>query len=182
MEIKLNVPYYSQIDNDSNLFGPGWRQCNMTSHTMALNYLLKGGLAEKAKLNGYNEPESYYGSKLAKYGDTTDHNAHTECLLKDFGIKSEWRMDLSKETIIQQLKAGKPVPAGMAYKSSGHIVCIVGVTKNGFPIHDPYGTRNGASDSYQVGVGGAYDLYSWSLLDKVLFCGDPNGAWGRLFS
>jgi hypothetical protein len=33
----------------------------------------QGRSSEKAKLNGYNEPESYYGSKLVKYGDTTDH-------------------------------------------------------------------------------------------------------------
>ncbi len=32
--IKLNVPYFRQTDNDTDLFGPGWRQCNTTSNAM----------------------------------------------------------------------------------------------------------------------------------------------------
>ncbi|OUC11974.1 MAG: hypothetical protein B0A82_25060 [Alkalinema sp. CACIAM 70d] len=179
-EIRLSVPHYYQIDNAEEFFGPGWRQCNLTSHTMALDYLLNGLLSQKAIEMGYRQPESYYGYLLHQYGDTTNHEAHTACIKQEFGIDSEWRMDLTKEIIIEQLQKSIPVPAGMAYKQDGHIVCIVGVNDDGFLIHDPYGTRLGADNEYDVGVGGEYDFYSWGLLDQILFVDGPQSAWGRL--
>jgi len=57
---KLDVPYFSQLDNDTNLFGAGSRQCNLTSCSMFLA-ALKPQLREKAKTDGYKEFESFYG-------------------------------------------------------------------------------------------------------------------------
>ena len=178
--VKLPVPHYYQIDNDTDYHGSGYRQCNLTSHAMALAYL-QPEFVKKSKSLGYDEPESYYGEKLNRYGDTTDHNAHTQCLQHEFGIQSSWTTSLDKATIIKQLDSGFPVPAGVIYKGSGHIVLIVGHTSEGFLIHDPYGTRHGANDSYDVGVGGVYDLYSWSLLNQVYFDSPGESGWGRVF-
>lgn len=181
MTTTLQVPYYKQIDNDSNLFGTGYRQCNLTSHAMALEFLTKGKLSQEAKRLGLSEPESYYGKLLDKYGDTIDHGAHTACIAQEFGIASEWRTDLSRSKIEDQLKKGKPVPIGVAYKSSGHIVLAVGFTAYGLLIHDPYGVRHGAADSYDVGANGANDSYSWKLLDQIYWDYGPNSGWGRIF-
>ena len=178
--VKIPVPYYCQIDNDTDYFGTGYRQCNLTTHAMALAYL-RPEFVKRSALNGFSEPESYYGSKLHKWGDTTDHNAHTRCLEADFGINSTWNIELSKEVILRQLEAGLPVPAGVIYKSSGHILLFVGYTEDGLLVHDPYGTRDGSADIYAVGVGGEYDFYSWGLLNKIYFDSSGEGGWGRIF-
>ena len=77
--IKLNVLYASQLGNEE-IVRDGqvwydWRQCNTTSNTMLANYLLKGELTNKAKELKLSEPESVYMRVVAKYGDTTDHDA-----------------------------------------------------------------------------------------------------------
>lgn len=177
--VKLAVPYYSQLNNDTDYFGAGERQCNLTTHAMLVSYL-QPDFAKRSARNGFSEPESYYGSKLQKYGDTTDHNAHTECLRRDFGIDSYWTTKLSKSEIISELDKSIPVPAGVSYKSSGHILLFVGYTQDGLLVHDPYGTRDGSADIYAVGVGGEYDFYSWGLLNKVYFDAPGEGGWGRI--
>jgi uncharacterized protein YvpB len=177
--VKLSVPYYYQVDNNTDYFGTGYRQCNLTAHAMMVAYL-QPEFVKRSVANGFDEPESYYGSKLYKYGDTTDHNAHTQCLRHEFRIESRWCTQLSKSEIISQIDNKYPVPAGVIYKSSGHIVLIVGYTDDGFLIHDPYGTRDGSADIYAVGVGGSYDFYSWGLLNKVYFDAPGEGGWGRL--
>ena len=71
---KLDIPYFSQLDNDTHYFGPGSRQCNLTSCAMFLAGL-KPQLKQESKLANFKEFESYYGETLNKYGDTTDHDA-----------------------------------------------------------------------------------------------------------
>lgn len=166
-EIKLAVAYDSQLDNCTDYFGAGFRQCNFTSNFMMANFL-KPDLLESVFMKKWND-----------YGDSTDHEAGTRAL-NFFCIQSEWRYDLSKRRIMDQLALGIPVPLGVAYKSSGHIVCAVGYNDKGFIIHDPYGVRHGANDSYDIGADGSYDLYSWGILDQILFDGGPSAAWGRI--
>ena len=175
----LNTPYYRQIDNSPKFHGQGWRQCNLTSHAMAVEYLTKK-LSDYTAL-GFNQPEDLYGALLDKYGDTILHDAHTQCLEKEFGLKSRWRTDLTRADVETQLMKGKPVPAGMAYRSSGHIVLIVGMKKEGLIINDPYGVRLGAQDSYDTEASGECDFYSWTLLNQVFWDAGPNSGWGRIF-
>jgi uncharacterized protein YvpB len=179
-QLKLDVPYYSQLNNDTNYFGAGWRQCNVTSNAMALAFLVKD-FEERSRKNEFNEPESYLASKWNIYGDTTNHQAGTKALNNHFNLRSEWRYDLSKRRVQDLLSNGKPVPMGVAYKHSGHIICVVGYDDKGFFVHDPYGIRDGANDVYTVGANGAYDHFSWSLCDQVIFDGGINSAWGRVF-
>lgn len=169
-ELRLKVPYESQLDNSEAYFGAGWRQCNFTSHLMLVRFL---------KNDNSPELESQLTKTWYAYGDTTDHEACTRCL-KDYGIDSEWCYDLSRRRVMDQLSVGFPVPLGVAYKSSGHIVIAVGYNEKGFLIHDPYGIRHGAHDSYDVGADGSYDLYSWDVLDQVLFDGGASSGWGRI--
>lgn len=181
--IKLPVVYRSQLDNDTAIFGPGWRQCNTTSTTMLADFLLKGELSDKAKSGGYNpaEPESVYMRFVGKYGDTTDHNAQTQAL-KDLGIDSYFSYTLSAKDILQSLKLGIPVVVGFAYKGSGHICLVVGhdAARKVWLVHDPYGSRHGASDSYDIGVGGAYDHYSYDVMQQIYWDQGGEAGWGRI--
>jgi hypothetical protein len=170
--IRLSVPYYSQTNNDWHPgFGDGYRQCNLTSCTMLADFLLEGELTRKAKAEGLREPESFYQQVLAKYGDTTDHNCQTQAL-HELGIESYYtQQKLSAEDLLLSLGKGIPVVLGVKYKTGGHIVLLVGHDPEHrlWLVHDPYGTRHGASDSYDVGIGGAFDAYSYSSFDRIFW-------------
>lgn len=172
--MRLNVKYMCQVDNES---GYGYRECCMTSNAMMAEYLTQGRLTREA--NG-RQPEDRYGDYLAPYGDTTDHSANTSTL-KDLGIDSYWSYTLSREDVLKSLNAGIPVVVGVAYKSSGHILLIIGYEDTTFIVHDPYGLRNGSTDEYiTIGSGGDSDRYSFTLMDAILFDGGPNSGWGRI--
>jgi len=179
--IKLPVKYCSQLDNDPSIFGPGWRQCNTTSNTMLADFLLKGELTRQAKAQGYPEPESVYMRLVQKYGDTTDHGAQTKAL-RDLGIESYFSYSLSPKDVLTSLEHGIPVVVGFAYKSSGHICVIVGYdpSNQDWLVHDPYGTRHGSSNSYDVGVGGEYDRYSNSVMQEIFWDQGSEAGWGRI--
>ena len=170
--IRLSVPYYSQTNNDWHPgFGDGYRQCNLTSCTMLADFLLEGELTRKAKAEGLREPESFYQQVLAKYGDTTDHNCQTQAL-HELGIESYYtQQKLSADDLLLSLGKGIPVVLGVKYKTGGHIVLLVGHDPEHrlWLVHDPYGTRHGASDSYDVGIGGAFDAYSYSSFDRIFW-------------
>jgi len=180
-KVLLSVPYFSQLNNTTKYHGAGYRQCNLTVHAMAIDFLTKRALSKKAKELGFCEPESYYGKLLAKYGDTIYHPSHTECIAEEFGIESEWRYNLRKSDLITQLDKQIPVPMGVAYKEAGHIILAVGYDDTGLLVHDPYGVRHGASNRYDVGVEGANDRYTWNLLNQVYWDQGSDRGWGRIF-
>jgi uncharacterized protein YvpB len=189
-EIKLPVKYRTQIDNSTNLFGTGYRQCNLTSNAMALDYLLhkfgQKDLDTRAIEGGYREAESVYAQVLKKYGDTIYHEAHTSAL-KEFGVESYFSQTLSIADLIEVLNCQIPAPIGVSYKSSGHIICVVGYNpeKKFFWVHDPYGSRCGSADSYAClgGNAGAYDTYSLDCMRDIWGdCGNKESGWGRVFT
>ena len=182
-QIKLAVPYDTQIDNDTAWHGPGSRQCNTSSCFMLASYLLggrfrspsdhsPGTLEEKATQKGYEYADDYYGYLVAHSGsgNTTDHNAQTQAL-KQLGIDSYFSYTVSFEQILESLRNDCPVVVGVGYRSSGHILVVVGVDldKKFFWMNDPYGVRAGAGEYEQIGPYGAFDRYSFSLLDRILF-------------
>jgi len=181
--VKLDVPYYSQLDNATRWHGAPSRQCCLTSNTMLADYLLDGELSQLAEAEGMRQPESYYGQVLAQRhrADTTDHDGNTMCLL-GFGISSYWSKTLSVQDIRQSLDASIPVVAGVAFRSFGHIVVIVGYDDyNGeWLVHDPYGIRYGSSDRYEIGADGSFDRYSQQTMDQIFWDGGPEAGWGRI--
>ena len=180
-EIRLKVPYCSQLDNDTSIFGAGWRQCNTTSNTMLADFLLEGAISKSARDKGYPEPESFYMRVVAKYGDTVDHDAQTKAL-KELGIESYFSYTLSGKDLINSLSAGIPIVVGFAYKGSGHICVVVGYEPSSktWMIHDPYGIRHGYSDSYDVGANGAFDQYSNDVMQAVFWDQGGEAGWGRI--
>lgn len=179
--IKLAVKHFSQLNNDSSIFGGGWRQCNTTSNAMLADYLLGGELTQKAKGQGLKEPESVFMRLVGKYGDTVDHSAQTKAL-KDLGIESYFTYSLSAKDVLQCLQANVPVVVGFAYKGSGHICLIVGhdPVKKLWLVHDPFGTRHGSSDAYDVGVGGVFDAYTYDTMQRILWDQGSAAGWGRV--
>jgi len=179
--IKLKVPHFSQLNNDPTIFGPGWRQCNTTSNAMLADYLLKGELTRRAREQGFPEPESVYMRIVGKYGDTTDHEAQTKAL-KELGIESYFSYSLSPKDLLESLKVDVPVVVGFAYKGSGHICVIVGhdPVKKVWLVHDPYGTRHGYTNAYDVGVGGAYDEYTYDTMQAIFIDQGYESGWGRI--
>ena len=183
----LNVDHFDQNDNDSNLFGPGWRQCCMTSNAMAANYILKRhgleSLSAAAKRLGYSEGESYYGRILNTYGDTTDHTANTQALA-ELGLESYFSTSLGIDHAIASINKDMPMPAGFIYKGSGHIACITGYDRSTQEIivNDPYGIREGGQDFYRVigGYSGKNDRYSFDLMRDIW--ANPTDGWGRVFT
>jgi hypothetical protein len=179
-EVKLQVTYASQRDNWEKYHGPGGRQCNLTTHSMAGNYLLKGEITTRAKAKGYVEAEDLYGEVLARYGDTTNPQAHTPAL-KDFGIDSYFSYTGSIKDLVLCIDKGVPVPMGVAYKASGHYICAVGHRSDGVYIHDPYGVRMGLSDNYE-NTSGAYDFVTWDWLQAKWVDQGAEAGWMRVIT
>lgn len=181
--IKLAVKYRGQTNNDWHpTFGNGYRQCNLTSCTMLADFLLGGELTSRAAAQGLKEPESVYQQLLAKYGDTIDHNCQTKAL-KDLGIESYYtQQTLSADDLLLSLRQGIPVVIGVKYKAGGHIVLLVGCDPDRqiWLVHDPFGTRHGASDSYDIGIGGAYDEYSYDTFDRIFWDRGAASGDGRI--
>lgn len=189
--IKLKVNYLSQLNNEE-ITAAGqvwydWRQCNTTSNAMLADYLLKGELSKRAKDKGYKnqdgkpEPESAYMRIVADYGDTIDHEAQTKAL-KELKIESYFSYKVSGNDLLTALKLSIPVVAGFAYKDAGHICLIVGhdPSKKVWLVHDPYGTRHGSSNNYDVGIGGAFDSYSYDVMQRIFWDQGREAGWGRI--
>lgn len=186
-DVLLNVPYFSQLDNSTVYHGPGSRQCNLTSNAMAAEFILKDrsmqALSTIANQKNLGEPESAYGEIVNRYGDTIDHNANTNAL-SSLGLDSYWSTELEISDIIDSINRRLPMPIGMHYKQSGHIVCVTGynLEREVVYINDPYGARAGSEDYYAVIGNGAgkFDTYTFATMRKLW--ADPRDGWGRMFT
>ena len=179
-DVKLDVPYYSQLDNSTHIFGAGSRQCNISSCSMYAAYLNDQSV-KKSKELGYNTFEDYYSDILSNYGDTTDHAAHTQAL-SQMQIETYFSYSISLADIIKAIRLNVPVVLGLNYKNSGHIVIATGynLSKEVIYIHDPYGIRFGSSDIYEIGAQADFDPYSFELLKHVWTDLGDEAGWGRI--
>jgi hypothetical protein len=172
--IKLDVDYYYQIDNSTNLFGTGHRQCKLTCSAMLAQHLLElfglKDLKQRQQEGGFREPESVYAKIMRPYGDTIYNTPHVKAL-SDLGIKAHYSKSYELEDLIDVLLCNVPVPISVDYKSGGHIILVVGYDrdKKTFLVHDPYGSRAGAAHRYsdRSPLAGKYDTYSWGLMEEI---------------
>jgi len=177
---KLHVPHYIQNNNTG---GEGYRECNLTTHAAVVQYLT--GALSGHKNQGYREPEDLYGTILAKYGDTTDHSAHTRAL-KDFGIESYFSYNTDLDELAQILRWGFPVTIGVDYKASGHMVNVVGLEESGFTVLCPNGIRAGSQDwwyeRFTQNVHAKPDLFTWDLMKKIFTVNAHDDGWARIIT
>jgi len=169
----LNVPYYPQTDN----YVQPDRTCNSSACAMCLEFLKPGTLI------GAKGDDAYL-KKVIAVGDTTDHAVQTK-VLSSYGIKSDFRYNLSFADLDRELSAGRPVVIGILHRGSlsaptgGHMLPVIGKTPTGdYVVNDPYGSLN---DGYSGPVAnGKGAVYKKSDLSRR-WCPKGNDGWGRIF-
>ena len=172
----LNVPYYPQTDNyrDAN------RTCNSSSCAMCLEYFKPGTLVGA-------KGDDAYVQKVFAVGDTTDHSVQTK-VLSSYGIKSEFRYNLSFADLDRELAAGRPVVIGILHRGTlsaptgGHLVVVIGKSPDGksYVCNDPYGSLNdGYTGPVTNGKGVQYSVEV--LKHRWLEKGKDKTGWGRIF-
>ncbi|HEY9697962.1 MAG TPA: C39 family peptidase [Trichocoleus sp.] len=172
-EIRLNVPYYEQTDNQ---FEP-MRTCNTSSCAMVAKFL-------GAKIAS----DDVYYQFVRKYGDTTDHTAQTKALAA-LGIQSTWNTNLGYEDLDQSLGAGLPIVIGILHRGTlqsptgGHMIVIIGKTANcDYICHDPFGSVLDADGGYTGSVeNGKAVVYPRFVLNRRWLPEGDKSGWGRLF-
>jgi hypothetical protein len=170
----LNVPWYPQTDN----YRDPQRTCNSSSCAMCLEYFKPGTLV------GATGDDAYI-RKIFSVGDTTDHAVQTQ-VLQSYGVKSEFRYNLSFDDLDRELSSGRPVVIGILHRgplsspTGGHMIVVIGKTVSGdYVVNDPYGSLN---DNYTGPVtNGKGAIYSKSVLEKRWTSDGPKSGWGRIF-
>jgi len=168
----LDVPFYPQTDNyrDAN------RTCNSSSCAMVLEYFKPG------TLQGPKGDDAYI-RKVFAIGDTTDHAVQTR-VLQSYGIKSQFRYNLSFADLDRELAAGRPVCIGILHRGSlsaptgGHICVVIGKRGEDYVVNDPYGSLNDGYTGHVTNGRGA--VYKKSDLIRR-WCPKGNDGWGRIF-
>lgn len=170
----LDVPFYPQVDN----YREPHRTCNSSACAMCLEYFKPGTLrGEKG--------DDEYLRKVFSIGDTTDHSVQTK-VLKQYGISSEFRYNLSFSDLDNELSTGRPVVIGilhrgtLSYPTGGHMCVVIGKRDDGYIVNDPYGSLNdGYTGPVKNGKGAVYKIND--LRYRWLDSGREKTGWGRIF-
>jgi len=180
-DIKLAVPYYSQLDSQIYGGAQALRMCQSSSCAMLLKYLKPGALSDRP-----NADDDYLDRVLNDYGDTTDGSAHERCLRKQFKLDVSFRQNLSWKDVDTQLAAGIPVPIGILHRGhvsqpngGGHWIVVVGRRADGsaYYVHDPAGELDLVDGQY-LGTDGKYQLYSAGNLGRRWMAEGNGSGWG----
>jgi len=168
----LTVPYFPQTDN----YRDPQRTCNSSACAMCLEYFKPG------TLSGAKGDDAYV-QKVFSIGDTTDHAVQTK-VLNSYGIKSEFRYNLSFTDLDSELSAGRPVVIGILHRGTlsaptgGHMVVVIGKRGEDYVVNDSYGSLNdGYTGPVTNGKGAVYKKFELSRR----WCPAGNDGWGRIF-
>jgi uncharacterized protein YvpB len=152
--VNLNLPYFSQLDNQLNSTG----SCNVTSCAMVLSYFgIKG--------NGKGQLEDQLYQWLIDNKLSRHNPLDLQKLLISKGLKDEYRQDRTIQDLKSSLDKGRPIILHGYFTRFGHIVVLKGYDSKGFIVHDPYGEwfRSG----YRTDLSGRDLNYSYSLIREV---------------
>jgi hypothetical protein len=138
--INLDIPWDPQTD--SRYVSQANRMCFSSSVFMCAAYV------SRAFANRFKRDDDYLSFLHARFGDTTDPNAHLRALTS-LGLTPKFRTDLSLAACIKLLQSGTPVAIGFLHRGShdapsggGHYAALRGFTKdrNTFFLNDPFGS------------------------------------------
>lgn len=169
-DIILNVPYYSQRDNQKDPL----RTCFSSSCAMLLKTL---------KPNSIKSDDQYINT-VYKHGDTTSPSAQIAALA-EYGLSVSFKQDGSWKEVEDLLQRGIPVPIGILHKGpvsnpsgGGHWLTVIGITedKNSLYVNDPFGDLDLIEGTY-VSTNGAKLKYSKKNLGPRWLVESPTSGW-----
>jgi hypothetical protein len=128
---------------------------------MAIKYLRPDAL------KGSNADDDYLRTVL-KFGDTTSSTSQIKAC-QQYGVFATFYTKGTKQTLINELKAGYPVATGILHKGhvskpvgGGHWMLLIGDDGERGIFHDPYGEMDNVNGGYvTIGSGGKDVRYSW---------------------
>ena len=150
--------YYPQTDSAT---GHGDRMCFSSTCAMAIKYLRPDAL------KGSNADDDYLRTVL-KYGDTTQSTSQIKAC-QQYGVLASFYQKGTKQSLLNELKAGYPVAVGILHKGhvsnpvgGGHWMLLIGDDGEHGIFHDPYGEMDNVNGGYvTIGRGGKSVKYSW---------------------
>jgi len=150
--------YYLQTDSATR---HGDRMCFSSTCAMAVKYLRPDAL------KGSNADDDYLRTVL-KYGDTTQSTSQIKAC-QQYGVLASFYQKGTKQSLLNELKAGYPVAVGILHKGhvsnpvgGGHWMLLIGDDGEHGIFHDPYGEMDNVNGGYvTVGRGGKSVKYSW---------------------
>jgi uncharacterized protein YvpB len=174
-QVKLEVPYRSQMDNFNNPTG----SCNVTCLAMCLAYLGISGKDSSIQLE----------DELYEYTLSTGLSRHLpEDLAKvviAYGAKDNFDEFATIDKIKQWLVKGNPIVIHGYFTSFGHIITLIGYDQNGFIANDPYGEWfdsgydcNDPDGNNQKGKG---LNYSYDMITRTCI-GEDKSFWAHFIS
>lgn len=166
-QVEINVPYFSQRDNPRF----SWATCNVTSIAMIFYYY---GL--RSRSGGQLEDELLqWCINKAGQGSQTDNNVLSQ-LISAYRFQTSFSTTRTWAEIKTELINRRPVVLGGDFTASGHIICVIGYTPQGYIVNDPWGNAlTGYTDTE-----GRKLLYPYSYMDRV--AGPDGNVWAHLIS
>lgn len=173
-QVKLDVPYKSQRDNNLNPDGA----CNVTSMAMCLEFFK----VERRTSSGQLEDELY---QYALDQGLSRHSPQDLArIAEDYGVKDALSIHTTFDEVKAWLAAGNPAVTHGYFTDFGHIVVLVGYDDKGFIVHDPYGEwfasgydRNDPNGNNQKGK---FQHYSYNLIHNT--CAYDGEFWVHFVS
>ncbi len=166
--VRLNVPYFSQMDNYFNPTG----SCNVTSIAMCLQFL---GAKRRIKI-GQFEDELYEYAIDQGYSRWSPYDLAK--IVRDYGYQDYFTESALIEDVQDWLASGNPAVIHGYFTSFGHIMPVVGYDADGFFVHDPYGEW--FPTGYRNDLSGEYLHYSYRLIRNV--CMPDGNFWVHFIS
>lgn len=168
MNFKLNVPYFSQLDNRFDW----WRTCNITCIAMCLAAYGIVGDGSQAQLEDQLYVYANDPSRRLVIGLPEDMKKIVEWKP---GCHDTMTRTGTMQTLIDALKAHHPCILHTYLTKSGHVIAPVGLDEERRVIycHDPNGEWNATGYTHQPGAG-KFVPYSYNLIQRVA---DIGGMW-----
>ncbi len=172
--VSSSFPYYNQNYNASE----GWRACNITSISMALDFY---GITSKEKL-GKRTPDYIYKKYYLQFTmEGLKRIFDSEAKRVGSGLRDSITYGGTVSALRARAQAGIPTVVHGWFTGAGHIVEVIGFDGSNYIVHDPNGRWN---ERYKGGyvttrTGGRAVHYSKAAFERAI---DRGGIWMHRFN